>query len=607
MIKAQVKLDGGKITVKTEFGMKPFLASLPCGLWNHQKNYWEFPHTPLMAQKLLDRGIQCVNDDHPLGLAETWADEIIYGHNRVLDNLPQPKIRKHDSWNHQLQAYHFGVNLPGLMLAMDMGTGKSKVIVDIIQNNGHMINAISCPKSAVGVWPREFEKWWGSDIKMEVVTLNLGSTKKNLEKAIVKVALAKTKGRACTIVVNHEAIWRGALGKWVLGMDWDFGGIDESHKGKNPGGEFGKFIYEWSPKCKQRACLTGTPMPHSPLDFFAQYRFLEPALLGSNAHQFRQHFAVFEPMTIRDNVGERWATAKEKELTYTVVGKTPPQSLTSKIFSLEMEMKKLALQNEKANVHEGGRSINRIVDIKNAKELSETFHSIAYRCMADDVLDLPPLSYSSKYLQMTAEAYEIYNDMEDHFFALVGEGKITIKNGLTKILRCRQVSSGFVMNDDKKLVDLSQHKKEAIDEILSGVDEPIVAFCNFNWEVEMALQVARDNGLRVGEITGRRHDLTATSEYPEDIDFMAVNMQSGGAAIDLTRAALAIDISPTFALGDWDQSRKRLHRPGQERPTRFIKLMTEGTIEPVVYRALEKRRNVINAVLEMRGRHDQSD
>ena len=170
------------------------------------------------------------------------------------------------------------------------------------------------------------------------------------------------------------------------------------------------------------------------------------------------------------------------------------------------------------------------------------------------------------------------------------------------------MASGYIMDDEDKLIEMCDHKFVALKDILDGLvpeTDPVICFCNFTWEVDKMLEVAKACGWRTGEITGRCHDLTPTSEMPDNIDFMAVNVKSGGTGIDLTRSAFAIDFSPTFSLGDYDQSRARLHRPGQTRPVTFTQFMTEETIEPIVYRALKKRRKAVNSVLEMRGENEQ--
>jgi SNF2 family DNA or RNA helicase len=74
-------------------------------------------------------------------------------------------------------------------------------------------------------------------------------------------------------------------------------------------------------------------------------------------------------------------------------------------------------------------------------------------------------------------------------------------------------------------------------------------------------------------------------------------MQAGGVGVDLTRARVCAYYSLGFSLGEYLQSRKRTHRPGQTRSVLYVHLVAEGTIDEQVYRALEARQDVIAAVL----------
>ena len=83
-------------------------------------------------------------------LAEQWK--------RRLDN-EQPPIRRLDSWNHQLGAYHFAYDRPATMLNMHMGTGKTKVTIDLIQNWQDARRVlIVCPASVRRTWVSEVAK-----------------------------------------------------------------------------------------------------------------------------------------------------------------------------------------------------------------------------------------------------------------------------------------------------------------------------------------------------------------------------------------------------------------------------------------------------------------
>ena len=75
--------------------------------------------------------------------------------------------------------------------------------------------------------------------------------------------------------------------------------------------------------------------------------------------------------------------------------------------------------------------------------------------------------------------------------------------------------------------------------------------------------------------------------------------RSGGVGIDLTRAAFGIYYySVDFALADYEQSRARLHRPGQTRPVLYTHLIVKDSIDRAVYGALRSRQDVITKVID---------
>jgi SNF2 family DNA or RNA helicase len=135
-------------------------------------------------------------------------------------------------------------------------------------------------------------------------------------------------------------------------------------------------------------------------------------------------------------------------------------------------------------------------------------------------------------------------------------------------------------------------------DLLEDLAEPVVAFCVFHQQLDMVRDTAEDASRSSGEISGRHKDLTPNATMPEHIDVMAVQIRSGGVGIDLTRARVAIYVGPCYSLGDYDQSLSRLNRPGQTRPCVFYHLVGKNTVDEAIYRALEKKRSVIEAVVD---------
>jgi SNF2 family DNA or RNA helicase len=75
--------------------------------------------------------------------------------------------------------------------------------------------------------------------------------------------------------------------------------------------------------------------------------------------------------------------------------------------------------------------------------------------------------------------------------------------------------------------------------------------------------------------------------------------------IDLTRAAYVVLYSVGYSLSNYDQFLKRTHRPGQTRPVRYYHMVCEGTVDRTIYKALGKRRDLIESVLaRLRGEDD---
>jgi SNF2 family DNA or RNA helicase len=82
---------------------------------------------------------------------------------------------------------------------------------------------------------------------------------------------------------------------------------------------------------------------------------------------------------------------------------------------------------------------------------------------------------------------------------------------------------------------------------------------------------------------------------------LIANQASGGVGIDLTRAAYGVFYSLGHSLSDYLQAIARLHRPGQTKKTHFYSLVAtvdgNQTVDGSVYKALESRQEVIDAII----------
>jgi SNF2 family DNA or RNA helicase len=108
-------------------------------------------------------------------------------------------------------------------------------------------------------------------------------------------------------------------------------------------------------------------------------------------------------------------------------------------------------------------------------------------------------------------------------------------------------------------------------------------------------------GRRYYELSGRINQLEDwKTERPGDrpAGVIAVQIRAGGAGVDLTRACYCVYYSLGFSLGDYDQSRRRINRPGQTRPVRFYHLIANDTVDEKVYAALKAKTDVVSHIMD---------
>jgi SNF2 family DNA or RNA helicase len=196
-----------------------------------------------------------------------------------------------------------------------------------------------------------------------------------------------------------------------------------------------------------------------------------------------------------------------------------------------------------------------------------------------------------------------YTSLENEFIAQLDEGIVTASNALAKLLRLQQITSGFVggvvgESDGRKIVQLGNSKRSALREIFEDIspDQPIVVFCRFINDLESIHSVSAEVGRSSLELSGSKKELEDWQAGKANV--LAVQIQSGGVGIDLTRSCYAIYYSTGFSLSDYEQSLARLHRPGQKSNVTYIHLVAKKTVDEKVARALSKRASVVESVLK---------
>ena len=440
-------------------------------------------------------------------------------------------------WPHQKQALAFANGKPAVMLAMAMRTGKSRVTVELLSHRHAQRVLVLCPKSAINVWPDQFQRY-SNGTEYPVLTLKDMPMKQRL--ACAQDFLGR-KGRG-VVVINHDAIWRKPFADWALAQHWDALVADESHRLKSPSGVASRFVAKLGQNIETRLGLTGTPFHHTPLDIYGQYRILDRRIFGTNYNNFKHRYGVWVPM--------------------------------------------------------GYTGVEILRGLQNEDELYQKFYSIAFR-VGPEVLNIPEPLHMTRTCDLSPAGKRVYRDLEKDFYAQVDAGEITVANAMVKGLRLQQATSGFGKVETGEEVQIDTAKQELLADLLEDTDEPVVVFCRFRHDLDVVHTVAHSLKKASLELSGRVDNLAAWQAGEAPI--LAVQIQAGGAGVDLSRAKIAVYYSLGLSLGDHEQSQARMQAKDQTHTIAYYYLLADGTVDRKVYNALQSRKDVIQALLNRGG------
>jgi len=430
-----------------------------------------------------------------------------------------------------------------------MGTGKSKTAIDYCNGLGLQSVLIVCPKNVIEVWPEQFDLH-----SYNSYNIIYDSSKKSVAKKSTvfnaEISRAIIHDIPFALVINYESFWREPLGPiknskgvtikpgLILSHNWDILILDEAHRIKSPGGKASWGAKTIANHIPRKLWLSGTPMPHSPLDIYAQYRALNPYVFGTNFSRFRQRYCIM-----------------------------------------------------------GGYEDRQVVDWVNKTEMNKKIFDIMYMVKKRDVLDLPDVIHIKKSIQLSPKMQRIYNEFDKEFFAEVSNGEISASNALVKLLRLTQMTAGIVQLDNGLREFKDNSKLEEIKEILTDLpeDEPVIICAKFTPELQQIKDLCKKLGRSCAELSGNTNELTEWKKG--NFNCLAVQIQAGKEGVDLTRSAYVIFSSTGCSLGDYEQFLARTDRPGQTRNVTYYHIVAKGTVDVKIAYALKQKKNVVNSIM----------
>jgi SNF2 family DNA or RNA helicase len=458
---------------------------------------------------------------------------------------------------HQITALEKSWNRENYAYFMEMGTGKTKVLIDnaaMLYDKGKINGVlIIAPKGVVGTWynqeipthlPTHIENvsvLWQSNITKEQ-SRKLGTlfnTGEELHLLIMNVeALSTTKGVdfARKFLLSHNTLIA----------------IDESTTIKNPKAKRTKNISSLSIMAKYRRIMTGSPVTKNPLDLFSQCYFLDPYLLGHESYySFRMRYAIMKTANI------------------------------------------------------AGRQIQLVSGFKNLGELSDKLKPFSYRVLKEDCLDLPDKIFMKRQIKLSSEQLKLYDQMRKEALATLNGKQVTTVNALTQLMRLHQITCGHFTADDGTTQRIPNNRISELMDVLDEIEGKAIIWAHYQWDIkDIIKEIVKVHGPgSVVDYYGltpqdeRQGNIKKFQNPTNSVRFLVGTPQTGGYGITLTAANTVIYYSNGYDLEKRLQSEDRAHRIGQSKSVTYVDLICDDTVDEKIVKSLRKKINIASEVL----------
>tara|TARA_Y100001972_G_scaffold20977_1_gene24865 strand:+ start:5 stop:1441 length:1437 start_codon:yes stop_codon:yes gene_type:complete len=465
---------------------------------------------------------------------------------------------KKKPYAHQLIALEKSWNKDTFAYFMEMGTGKTKVLIDnlaMLYDKGKVNGAlIVAPKGVVGTWYNQELPAHLPDHIENVTVLWQSNINKTQKEKLRQFHDPDNSHKLQILIMNVEAFSTEKGYSWALSFlncHKSLMAIDESTTIKNPKAKRTKNILNLSTASDYRRIMTGSPVTRNPLDLYTQCEFLDPYHLNfSSYYAFRNRYAEMKTM------------------------------------------------------HVSGRSIQVVGGFRHLDELADSLKPFSYRVLKQDCLDLPDKIYMKREVQLTPEQKKLYEQMRKEALATLNGKTVTTMTALTQLMRLHQITCGHFAADDGTIQEVKNNRLSELLDVLEEIEGKAIIWAHYQHDVRNIYKLLEDKygpGSVVhyyGKTLPDQRDYAIKNFKENDrVRFFVGTPQTGGYGITLVQANTVIYYSNGYDLEKRMQSEDRAHRIGQKKKVTYVDLIAEDTVDTKIVKSLRKKINIASEVM----------
>jgi SNF2 family DNA or RNA helicase len=480
-------------------------------------------------------------------------------------------------------------HLPRYMGCFDIGTGKTITALEVIARKNleypELQWVVVTPSAVITSWLADAAAHYPH---LKIATLKRGQKRTDYARVLEGWGITPTGRKndleqqiwttAEVMVINPEAMQSQRFYNWSRYQGLI---IDESDMLTDPKSKTSEYLQKLGMRMDYVYQFSGTPFPNSTFEAWLQLYLVDPAILGTSYSDFKREFGVEDTEVAKIKVYQAMKQARNRGKSFAQVKKT---------------------------LHRY-RKIPFIAGPNTSDHIMEKVKPWAISVEKREVLkDLPPLTTITREVELSSAEKKFHDRIDKVLEELGGKGG-------GNLMRYRTLASGFLYLrdpetnerlDEVKVMD-PDHEHSKVKEMRrikeQFGDNQVVIWVEFDHEVNMLLPI----------LGGRRKTAVVMgSKRTKDKDGELLAFREGRAQYvichpravskgnnDLKVASRMVFFSPSFSSGNWDQCVGRIERGGQKHPMTVIRLSTQGTIEPYMWQAVDRKMKLIDFIREV--------
>lgn len=240
----------------------------------------------------------------------------------------------------------------------------------------------------------------------------------------------------------------------------------------------------------------------------------------------------------------------------------------------------------------------------NAKQTVFNALQPAVRFTKEQCIDLPEITYTSRYAPLTPQQEKYYKILKDDMLMTAAGEEVSSVNAATNLNKLLQISGGAVYTDAGNTITFDvANRLSVVQEVIDEASHKVLVFVPFLHTIELLKEYLTKNGVACEVINGqvsvnKRTDIFKRFQEQEDPKVLLIQPQSASHGVTLTAANVIIWYAPVTSIETYLQANARIHRQGQKNPMTVVHI-SGSPVEGKLYKLLQGKIDSHSELIEL--------